>query len=162
MKARPSIQIGQLLGGTLRGFRRELYRRAREAGYRDIREAHLQVFGVIDWGGTRLTELAGRANMTVPSMAELVDELQMRGYVERRPDPSDGRAKLVRLTRKGKRILTEALRAVEEIERAYAQAVGQERYDAFVSTLAALLEAQPGSNTAQLPRTSGRRNVPTR
>ena len=50
-----------------------MYSRAREAGYEDIREAHLQVFGTIDWTGTRLTDLAARANMTRASMAELVD-----------------------------------------------------------------------------------------
>jgi DNA-binding MarR family transcriptional regulator len=100
------------------------------------------VFGAIDWGGTRLTELAARANMTRPSMIELVDELQNMGYLERRPDPSDGRAKLIRLTHKGRRILTEALRAVEDIERGYAEAVGAQRFDALVATLQALLDAQ--------------------
>jgi DNA-binding MarR family transcriptional regulator len=142
MKASPPLPIGQLLGRMLRSFRRDLYRRAQEAGYHDIREAHLQVFGAIDWGGTRLTELAARANMTRPSMIELVDELEDMGYLERRPDPSDGRAKLIRLTHKGRRILAEALRAVEDMERGYAEAVGAERFDALVATLQALLDAQ--------------------
>ena len=142
MKASPPLPIGQLFGRMLRSFRRDLYRRAQEAGYHDIREAHLQVFGAIDWGGTRLTELAARANMTRPSMIELVDELQDLGYLERRPDPSDGRAKLIRLTRKGRRILAEALRAVEDIERGYAEAVGAEHFDVLVATLQALLDAQ--------------------
>lgn len=142
MNARRRLPIGQLLGRTLRSFREELYRRAQAAGYRDIREAHLQVFGVIDWSGTRLTDLAARANMTRPSMAELVDELQRTGFLERRPDPSDGRAKLIYLTRKGRRLMAEALRAVGDIERGYAEAVGAERFDALVSTLQDLLDAE--------------------
>ena len=120
MDASPRLPIGQLLGRLLRSFRLELYRRAREGGYDDIREAHLQVFGAIDWSGSRLTDLAERANMTLPAMSELVDDLQGYGYLERRPDPSDGRAKLIRPTRKGRRLLVEALRAVREIEAEYA------------------------------------------
>jgi len=137
-----TLPIGQLLGRLLRGFRQDLYRRALEAGYRDIREAHLQVFGALDWTGTRLTDLAARANMTPPSMAELVDELQDAGYLERRPDPSDGRAKLIRPTHKGRRLLVEALRAVREIEAGYSEAVGSERYESLVATMHTVLDAQ--------------------
>jgi len=136
-----------LLGGTLRGFRVDLYKRAQEAGYADIREAHLQVFGSIDWTGTRLTELAARSNMTRPAMAELVDELERAGYLARRPDPSDGRAKLIRLTRKGRRVLLRALRAVHEIERVYAEEIGAERFDALVLSLQSLLDARSRAST---------------
>lgn len=142
MSARRRLPIGQLLVRMLRIFRKDLYRRGREAAYGDIREAHLQVFGAIDWTGTRLTELAARTNMTRPSMAELVDELQHAGYLERRPDPSDGRAKLISPTRKGKRVLAEALRAVADIEHGYAQVVGSERFDALVTTLQDLVDAE--------------------
>jgi DNA-binding MarR family transcriptional regulator len=144
MEARGRLPIGQLLGGLLRGFRQDLYARAREAGYGDIREAHLQVFGVIDWAGTRLTDLAARANMTRPAMSELVDELQRAGYLERRPDPTDGRAKLIRPTRKGRQVLVQALRAVTDIERGYADAIGAERFESLAASLQALVDAQGG------------------
>jgi DNA-binding MarR family transcriptional regulator len=147
VRTRGRLPIGQLLTRTLRSFRVDLYQRAQEAGYGDIREAHLQVFGSIDWAGTRLTELAARSNMTRPAMAELVDELEQAGYLVRRPDPSDGRAKLIHPTRKGRRVLAKALRAVEDIEHGYAEAVGAERFDALVSTLQALLDARPRGST---------------
>ncbi|HET8568966.1 MAG TPA: MarR family transcriptional regulator [Candidatus Limnocylindria bacterium] len=140
--ARRRLPIGQLLGRLQRHFRLALYRRAREAGYTDVREAHLQVFGTIDWTGTRLTDLAARANMTRASMAELVDELERNGYVERRPDPEDGRAKRVCLTRRGRKLMTRALRAVEEIERVYASAIGTERFERMCRSLQTVLEAQ--------------------
>lgn len=139
---RRRLPIGQLLGRLQRHFRLALYGRAREAGYTDIREAHLQVFGTIDWTGTRLTDLAARANMTRASMAELVDELERNGYVYRRPDPEDGRAKRVCLTRKGRKVMTRALRAVEEIERAYASVLGAERFERMCQSLQVVLEAQ--------------------
>ena len=140
MDASPRLPIGQLLGRLLRSFREDLNRRAQERGYDDVREAHLQVFGAIDWTGTRLTDLAARANMTLPAMSELVDDLQRLGYLERVPDPGDRRAKLIRPTRRGRRLLVEALRAVREIEEGYARVVGQERYATVVSSLQALVE----------------------
>lgn len=142
---RNRLPIGQLLGRMLRQFRVALYELSQEAGYVDIREAHLQVFGNIDWAGTRLTDLAARANITRPSMVELVDDLERSGYLERRSDPSDGRAKLICLTRKGRRVLGRALRAVRDIERTYAEAIGPDRFEAACQTLQALLDAQTGT-----------------
>ncbi len=145
MDTTPRMPIGQLLGRLLHSFRRELHGRAQQEGYGDIREAHLQVFGAIDWKGTRLTELAARANMTLPAMSELVDDLQRAGYLERRPDPLDGRAKLIVPTRKGRRAIVQALRAVREIEASYAQNVGDERFAALVGVLQDLVDSRPHS-----------------
>lgn len=144
MKASPRLPIGQLFGRLLHSFRHELYRRAQEAGYSGIRESHLQVFGVIDWKGTRLTDLAVRANMTLPAMAELVDELQRGGYLERKPDPTDRRAKLILPTRRGRRLLVGGLRAVREIEATYASEVGAERFAVMVDALQDLVDARAG------------------
>jgi DNA-binding MarR family transcriptional regulator len=138
---RRRLPIGQLLGRLQRHFRVALYARAQEAGYTDIREAHLQVFGTIDWTGTRLTDLAARANMTRASMAELVDGLERTGYLERRPDPDDGRAKRVCLTRRGRRVMTQALRAVADIEREYASTIGTARFELMCRSLQAVLDA---------------------
>ena len=117
----------------------------KRADYGDIREAHLQVFGAIDWKGTRLTELAARANMTLPAMSELVDDLQRAGYLERRPDPRDGRAKLIRPTRKGRHAIVQALRAVREIEASYSRVVGDERFAVLVGVLQDLVDSRPQS-----------------
>src|SRR5919199_4109650 len=77
-----------------------LIERLTAAGYRDLSAAMHPVFENIDREGTRLTDLAARADMTHQSMGELIDTLEQRGYVERRPDPADGRARLVCFTNK--------------------------------------------------------------
>jgi DNA-binding MarR family transcriptional regulator len=141
----PTLPIGQLLGRLLNSFRRELHRRAQEGGYADVREAHLQVFGAIDWRGSRLTDLAARANMTLPAMSELVDDLQRLGYLARLPDPSDGRAKLIRPTRRGRHLMADGLRAVREIEAEYSSVVGDERFAALVDMLEALVASAPSA-----------------
>jgi len=53
--------------------------------------AHSAVFAQIAPDGSRLTDLARRANMSPQAMGELVDELEQLGYVVRRPDPTDRR-----------------------------------------------------------------------
>jgi DNA-binding MarR family transcriptional regulator len=139
MNTRDRLPVGQLLGLMLRRFRADLFAWGEAAGYTNLRLSHLQVFGNIDWTGTRLTELAARAAMTRPSMIELVDELQQAGYLERRPDERDGRAKLICLTRDGRRIVVQALRAVRQIESTYAREVGAARYEEACLTLQELL-----------------------
>jgi DNA-binding MarR family transcriptional regulator len=94
----------------------ELVERLNAAGYEDISAAAHPVFENIDAEGTRLTELAARAGMTHQSMGELVSILEQRGYLERLRDPSDGRARLVRLTAKGRRTARDALREIAAIE----------------------------------------------
>jgi len=79
----------------------ELVERLATAGYTDIRTAHNRVFAYLDSEGTPLTVLAERAQMTHPSMSELVTGLVRSGYLKRTSDPSDGRVRLVRLTPAG-------------------------------------------------------------
>ena len=74
-------------------------------------------------------------------MSELIDDLQRLGIVERRPDPSDGRAKLICLTDAGWEAMGTARRSIAEIEAGYAALDGAERYETAVETLDALLQA---------------------
>jgi DNA-binding MarR family transcriptional regulator len=81
-----------------------------------IRAAHAAVFINIDRAGSRLTQLAERAAMTPQAMGELVDDLVERGYLERVPDPSDRRAKLIMLTDDGFDALQAAFDTILGIE----------------------------------------------
>jgi DNA-binding MarR family transcriptional regulator len=95
----------------------ELVDRMQHAGYADSNAAYHAVFELIDPGGTRLTLLAERAGMTHQSMSELVATMERRGYVERTPDPTDGRARLVALTREGRHRVRSAVNEIRDIER---------------------------------------------
>jgi DNA-binding MarR family transcriptional regulator len=94
----------------------ELVERIAAAGYPNIPTAAHPVLENIDRDGTRLTQLAARADMTHQSMGELIATLEQRGYVERQSDPSDGRARLVCLTVKGKELVRVSLREIAAIE----------------------------------------------
>lgn len=94
----------------------EITDRLAAAGFADLPPAYHPIFENIDPAGTRLTVLATRARLTHQSMGEVVAELERRGYVERVPDPSDGRARLVRLTPSGRQVVKTAVREIAAIE----------------------------------------------
>jgi len=135
------LPIGQLLGNLLRLFRAELAARGEgSTGTEGIRPAHLQVFGVIKAEGTRLTDLAASAGMTLSSMAELVDGLEQLGYVERRRDSRDGRAKLVLLTESGWRAIRQGQRVIAQIEADWGAALGGDRFESLCQDLQTLVD----------------------
>ena len=101
-----------------------LHRRFAERGHPEIRPPHGSVMQFLDDSGTRVSVLAGRAQMTKQSMAELVAHLERLGYVERVPDPSDRRAKLVRATPRGKQLYAIAREVVAEIEEEWTRRLG--------------------------------------
>jgi DNA-binding MarR family transcriptional regulator len=68
-------------------------------------------------------------------MMLVVDELETRGYVRRVPDPDDARAKVVRLTARGRRYVAEARRAVAAVEARARRELGDRRYEALWSAL---------------------------
>jgi DNA-binding MarR family transcriptional regulator len=94
----------------------DLIARLDAAGFAGLTPSHQIVFENLDPGGTRLTELAVRAGMTHQSMSELVSLLEQRGYVKRRVDPTDRRARIVSLTSSGTRLARQALRELASIE----------------------------------------------
>ncbi len=110
------VTLIALLRRTSQEMVAELVERLHGAGYPDHTAAHHPIFENIDPKGTRLTELGARTGLTHQSVGELVDALERRGYVERILDPSDGRARLVRLTGKGRGAVSTAIREIAEIE----------------------------------------------
>jgi DNA-binding MarR family transcriptional regulator len=114
----------------------ELSGRLAERGHPEVRTPHGAVLQFLDDEGTRVSVLAERAQMTKQSMAELVRHLEAHGYVERVPDPRDGRAKLVRATDRGRAVFAIARDLVAEVDARLTERMGE----AKVRRLRALLE----------------------
>lgn len=125
------------------------------AGYLDLSPAHHVVFENLDPGGTRLTELAARAGVTHQSMSELVSGLAQRGYLERRPDPGDRRARIVHLTDKGKRMARRAVKEMAAIEAEWRERlVGAGLNGDIVESLSKALATHPARSAASGQRTA--------
>lgn len=108
---------------------------AAEEVFDDYRPTHQAVFQWLGPDGDRVSDLAQRAGMTRQSMAELVDYLEAHGYVERVPDPSDGRAVLVRRTDRGWMVNRVARRVVEETQAEWARTLGRGEFDQLLGHL---------------------------
>ena len=64
-----------------------------------------------------------------------MDDLQRLGYVERVPDPTDGRAKIVHLTERGADGARGRAESLDDVERRWAEEIGEERVAAMRETL---------------------------
>jgi DNA-binding MarR family transcriptional regulator len=131
----------------------ELTARLRAAGFVDLNASHHPVFESLDPAGTRLTELAARAGMTHQSMGELVAALEQRGYLARRPDPTDRRARLVCLTPKGQRMVRRALHEIDEIETSWSHRLQTSGCPEFRNALESALREATESSPAPSPLT---------
>ena len=101
--------------------------------------SHSAVFAQIKTEGSRLTDLARGANITPQAMGELVDELEELGYVERRPDPTDRRAKLIVLTDRGTACIAAGISTINGIEQRITQTLGERGHRQLRSLLDKLL-----------------------
>jgi DNA-binding MarR family transcriptional regulator len=113
----------------------DLSARMEEAGYGDVRGAHGCVFGNIEPTGMRLTELAERAGMTKQAVGEAVSDLERLGYAERVSDPSDGRAKIIRLTDHGSAAQRAGFAIIAQLEAEWVERFGAERVEQMRSLL---------------------------
>jgi DNA-binding MarR family transcriptional regulator len=121
----------------------DLTARMEEAGYGDVRGAHGCVFGNIEPAGMRLTELAERAGMTKQAVGEAVSDLERLGYAERVADPSDGRAKIIRLTDHGGAAQRAGFAIIGQLESEWAERFGEERVEQMRSLLIDLTLVRP-------------------
>ncbi len=121
----------------------DLVQRLHAAGYPGIRAAHSQVFENLDPEGTRLTTLAERAHMAHSSMSELVTGLERLGYVERVPDPADGRVRMVRLTTTGSALQRRAVAELADIEAVWVRRLGPNLGPGLAQALRLIAVAEP-------------------
>jgi DNA-binding MarR family transcriptional regulator len=133
----------------------ELIARLNAAGHPGMRSAYSQVMENIDRDGTRVTELAARARISHPSMIELVAAMERLGYIERLADPTDARARLVRLTQAGRALQRQALHEVAEIEREWLDRLNDAEGSTLREAMASLLaQHRPQLDPATSPTTT--------
>ncbi|GLH95965.1 MarR family winged helix-turn-helix transcriptional regulator [Phytohabitans aurantiacus] len=121
------LNLGLLLFIPYRAMESRVFAALAEAGFGDVTPAQARVFQRIAPGGSRLTDLAEQAQITKQSAGFLVDQLERAGYVERVPDPTDARARLVRVSERGARSIPIAAAVVAEVEAEWEAHLGKQR-----------------------------------
>jgi DNA-binding MarR family transcriptional regulator len=145
----PDPSTTTLLRTAYNALSAAIYRAVAQTGATDMRPAHgnaMEMLAIQD--GLRLTDIAARAGMAPQSMGELVDDLVSKGYLERREDPADRRAKRIYLTHKGRTTAAASKVAVRQIEQKVSDMLGPQHYEQLRRDLAAIAELD-------LPMTTG-------
>jgi len=123
----------------LREFSRDFERRIRQGlsarGHEHIRTAHNVVFANLGAGAVRVTELARRAQVTQQAMGKMLKELERMGYISRRTDNGDKRAKEIRLTARGLDLISQSIEVINEVCAHYASKAGAETLNSLEQQL---------------------------
>lgn len=136
---REKILLRQLLRLT-RLMSDETVARMRARGIEGMQLSYPRLLGNLDTEGTRLNALARRMGVTRQAVAQLAKEIEAAGFVERRPDPADGRGVIVAFTPRGRQTLALAVEVMAEIEGEYAGAAGVSGFEDMHRTLKAILD----------------------
>lgn len=131
--ARQRDTLGHVLGQASRLFHDRAVLAVQEAGFPEVRESWIGLLRHLDPEGVRSSTLAARLGVTRQATGQLVTELERHGYLERVPDPLDGRAKLVRMTDRGWAAWAAGLQALANLQAELTAAVGP---DAITTLLA--------------------------
>jgi DNA-binding MarR family transcriptional regulator len=130
--------LSRILLDALRAVNQQVASAMVDRGAAELTPGQAAAILNVERTGTRLTDLAERAQVTKQAMMQMVDQLESRGFVRRTSDPADARAKIVRLTARGLRQRAEARRAVAGVESRAKRLLGDRRYESLRSALSDL------------------------
>ena len=137
--APPEISLGVLMFIPYRHMEQRILAVVADAGH-PITLAQARIFQRINHRGSRLTGLAESAQLTKQAAGFLVDQLERAGYVERVPDPHDGRARVIRITRRGYEVIAVATAEQAKIEAEWARHLGPRATEGLRQSLERLRE----------------------
>lgn len=135
---RMSDDLVHLLRDTWSAVERAALARTRDraaAGSPGLRPVHIAILQAVGPDGARISEVARHLGITRQAVAQTVASLIDKGILEVAPDPTDGRAKLLRYTARGKDWHESAAQAGDQLESAFRDELGPERTERFIAEL---------------------------
>lgn len=150
--AAEELNIGLLLLIPYRALEGRVFAALADAGYGDLTPAQARIFQRIGREGSRLTELAEAARVTKQTAGFLVDQLERAGYVQRTPDPTDARARLVRVTEHGAATVPIGAKIIADVDAEWTAHIGARRMSQLRDALNRLREiTDTSANGATVP-----------
>jgi DNA-binding MarR family transcriptional regulator len=134
--------LGVLAGRLLFAVQNELFSTLAAKGFDDLHPRHGAVMAYMEVAGVRATELARLSGQHKQVIGTVIDELEALGYVERRPDPADRRAKLVCPTERGLEQMRAAEKIMTSIQERHARRLGRDVFARFKAALIDVTEHQ--------------------
>jgi DNA-binding MarR family transcriptional regulator len=124
----PPVPIGALFRFGLHEIRNRISTGVREAGFEDVRPAHVTLFRWPGPDGRRPGEVAADVQISKQRVNDLLRDLERHGYLSLERDRHDNRARIIRLTPRGRRLHQIAVGVHAQIEAEWSQAIGPRRY----------------------------------
>jgi len=141
------LDFGILLLLADQEFVRALRTATAEQGFDDQGRSDGFVLRTLGSGPTSISGLAERLEITKQGASQIVDDMERRGYVERRPDPTDARARLLHLTSRGQA----ALAAARKFHQSYERRLRREHGDAAIDAVREVLTTMAGETQVNNP-----------
>jgi len=92
----------------------------------------------IDAEGTPSTALGPKMGMESTSLSRLLNTMEERGYIERKPNPEDGRSVLIFLTEKGKEKRALSKKTVLDFNNGLLDNIEKEKIEHFYEVIDAI------------------------
>jgi DNA-binding MarR family transcriptional regulator len=130
--------LGVLLLVAEQEFVRGLRAAIAEQGFADQGTSDGFVLRTLGEGPITISGMAARLEITKQGASQLADDMERRGYVERRSDPSDARVRQLHLTGRGRAALAAARTYHQQYERDLRARFGEAAIDGLREVLAAM------------------------
>jgi DNA-binding MarR family transcriptional regulator len=128
LPAASEMLIGALLRVPAQAIHRRIINELNAAGFDDLRVPHMAVLQFPGPDGVRPGVLAERAGMSKQAMNQLLRSLEALGYIARSDAPDEGRARMVRLTRRGRAAYAKIHDILRNIEREWIAELGPKQF----------------------------------
>jgi DNA-binding MarR family transcriptional regulator len=135
------ILIGALLRIPSEAIHRRIIRELNEAGFKELSLPHIAVFRFPGPDGVRPGVLAERAGMSKQAMNRLLGSLEDLGYLARSDAPGEGRARIVRFTKRGHAAWAKAVAVLWDIEREWRTELGPKDFSKLKEILGRVWES---------------------
>jgi DNA-binding MarR family transcriptional regulator len=142
----PPLPIGALFRFGLEEIRERIAAGVREAGFDDVRPTHVTLFRWPGPDGRRPSEVAADVQISKQRVNDLLRDLERLGYLSLEIDSNDSRARIIRLSQRGRRLHKTAVGIHARIEAEWSQAIGQQRYQQVRRALNELIRLPDGRN----------------
>jgi len=133
--------IGALLRVPAQAIQRRIIAELNAGGFDDLRVPHMAVLQFPGPDGVRPGVLAERAGMSKQAMNQLLKSLEALGYLTRADAPDEGRARLVRLTRRGRAVYAKMVDILQGVEREWSTELGAKRFTELKELLCRVWES---------------------
>jgi len=137
--------VGAMMRVVWQWVRDQLYAGVVAAGFDDLSAAHVALWRYPGLDGVRPSQLADRVGITKQSVNDLLGHLEQHEYLMRVPDSADGRARVIRLTSKGRRLQETIYAEAGSAQLRIAEILGPRRFTQFHSSLELLTAQLEGS-----------------